>query len=79
MLYVCNVLTMVLWNSLKVLHSQSAGQPQFSDQNDVCQQYNSLEGKKRSSVTQRHYFRIPNIWQLLMKGQFEECDVLWSP
>ena len=36
-----------------MLHSQSAGQPQFSDQNDVCQQYSSSEGQKRSSVTQR--------------------------
>ena len=34
-------------------NSQSAGQPQFSDQNDVCQQYSSSEGQKRSSVTQR--------------------------
>ena len=39
---------------MKVLHSQSASQPQFFDQNDVCQHYNSLEGQKRSSVTQRH-------------------------
>ena len=39
---------------MKVLHSQSASQPQFSDRNDVCQHYNSLEGQKRSSVTQRH-------------------------
>ena len=39
--------------SESTVHSQSAGQPQFSDQNDVCQQYSSSEGQKRSSVTQR--------------------------